>query len=181
MEKKILINYKKTALKLLKNEDFKAAKLFFSLAYEKRKNKRLLIFIELCDLGLEQPFLASLLTAFYIDNYTHKKVDEDVKALIDKANAQNCSNFLDFSYKDFCSSEDRVGFKGALTNIIFSTKLIIDDRDEFLDFLAKLLENGHFEMVLSYLEHLHPYFSFNHKFLQFCKKIRKYHENQLKK
>ncbi|EAH4684068.1 histidine kinase, partial [Campylobacter coli] len=48
-------NYKKLGIEHFLRKDFKTAKIYFSLAYEKRKNKRLFHFITLCDLALKSP------------------------------------------------------------------------------------------------------------------------------
>lgn len=175
-----LSNYKKIAIRLLKNEDFKNAQTFFSLAYTKDKNKRTFIYIELCDLGMKRPQEASLLADFYINNYGLKGVDKDMQELLSKAYEEdvNHEHNLVFSYSDFLLAEAKVGFKQALTNIIFSTKMIISEQDEFLDFLNKLFDNGYYEMVLNYLDNLHPYFYYNHKFINLYDKIRAVNENR---
>ena len=44
-------------------------------------------------------------------------------------------------------------FKETFENIMFSTKIIITQKDDFVDFLSGLIENNFTEMALSYLEH----------------------------
>jgi len=56
-------------------------------------------------------------------------------------------------YSDFQKILDGgADFKETFENIMFSTRVIITDRDDFLDFLDKLIENGFAEMALTYLE-----------------------------
>lgn len=56
-------------------------------------------------------------------------------------------------YSDFKKILDSgADFKETFENIMFSTRVIITDRDDFLDFLDKLIEHGFAEMALSYLE-----------------------------
>ena len=43
-------------------------------------------------------------------------------------------------------------FKETFENIMFSTKVIITEKEDFIDFLDKLIEHGFKEMALTYLE-----------------------------
>ena len=56
-------------------------------------------------------------------------------------------------YSDFKKLLDEgAEFKETFENIMFSTKVIITDRDDFLDFLEKLIDHDFTEMALTYLE-----------------------------
>lgn len=56
-------------------------------------------------------------------------------------------------YSDFLELvESRGSFKKAFEDIMFSTKVIITEKDEFIDFVKKLTEEGFDEMALSYLD-----------------------------
>lgn len=56
-------------------------------------------------------------------------------------------------YKDFKAVIDSgESFKETFENIMFSTKVIITEREDFIDFLDNLIEHGFAEMALSYLE-----------------------------
>ncbi len=48
--------------------------------------------------------------------------------------------------------EDEGDFRRVFENIMFSTRVIISEKDDFVDFLDKLMENNYHEMALSYLE-----------------------------
>ncbi|HHD79480.1 MAG TPA: hypothetical protein ENK98_07620 [Epsilonproteobacteria bacterium] len=55
-------------------------------------------------------------------------------------------------YSDFLKLvESRESFKKAFEDIMFSTKVVITDKDEFIDFVTKLAEEGFDEMALGYL------------------------------
>lgn len=43
-------------------------------------------------------------------------------------------------------------FKRIFENIMFSTRVIITEKEDFVDFLDNLIDNGYKEMALSYLE-----------------------------
>jgi len=56
-------------------------------------------------------------------------------------------------YSDFKTLlEDGNSFKDAFENIMFSTRVIITNKEDFLDFLERLVENDFKDMALSYLE-----------------------------
>ncbi len=57
------------------------------------------------------------------------------------------------SYDDFKAIVDEDGdFRRIFENIMFSTRVIITEKDDFVDFLDKLINNNYHEMALSYLE-----------------------------
>ncbi len=56
-------------------------------------------------------------------------------------------------YSDFLSIVDEDGdFKKIFENIMFSTRVIITQKEDFIDFLGKLIDNNYNEMAFSYLE-----------------------------
>lgn len=85
---------------------------------------------------------------------------EDMDGSIDKIRdifAQPLRDRLEFEdgilYEDFKKIVDEDNnFKEVFENIMFSTKVIITRKEDFIDFLDNLIENGFGEMALSYLE-----------------------------
>jgi len=56
-------------------------------------------------------------------------------------------------YSDFLDLIDSRGsFKEAFEDIMFSTKVVISNKDEFIDFVTQLATNGFDDMALSYLD-----------------------------
>jgi len=56
-------------------------------------------------------------------------------------------------YPDFkLLVEDSKDFKKTFENIMFSTRVIITQKDDFMDFLENLIDNDFAEMALTYLE-----------------------------
>ena len=56
-------------------------------------------------------------------------------------------------YQDFKSIiENGESFKDTFENIMFSTKVIITEKEDFIDFLDNLIDHGYKDMALSYLE-----------------------------
>ncbi len=57
------------------------------------------------------------------------------------------------TYDDFkMLIEDRGDFKRTFEDIMFSTRVVITDRDDFIDFLERLVANGFHEMAANYIE-----------------------------
>lgn len=57
------------------------------------------------------------------------------------------------SYQDFKTIiENGESFKDTFENIMFSTRVIITQKDDFIDFLDNLIEHGYTDMALTYLE-----------------------------
>jgi len=50
--------------------------------------------------------------------------------------------------------EERGDFKEVFENIMFSTKVIITQKDDFIDFLNNLIEHNFTDMALGYLENI---------------------------
>lgn len=172
-----LQNYKKLGIEHFYRYDFKTAKMYFTLAYKKRKNKRLLNFISLCDLALKNIQEAFLLFEFYLDNYKMPYVDRVFDGILSSIENRAETVGVDFedgpamNYRDFLKSTSELGFKKSFENVVLGTKLIIDDKEDFLDFLEKLLENGYKDMVLSYIESLTPHFWANDRFIKLQEKL----------
>jgi tetratricopeptide (TPR) repeat protein len=56
-------------------------------------------------------------------------------------------------YSDFKALlNDGAEFKETFENIMFSTRVIITEKDDFIDFLERLIEHDFAEMALTYLE-----------------------------
>jgi len=56
-------------------------------------------------------------------------------------------------YADFQSLvESRGSFRKAFEDIMFSTKVVITEKDEFIDFVTQLANEGFDEMALNYLD-----------------------------
>ena len=56
-------------------------------------------------------------------------------------------------YSDFTNLiNNGADFKETFENIMFSTRVIITQKEDFIDFLDKLIEHGFSEMALNYLE-----------------------------
>ncbi len=71
------------------------------------------------------------------------------------------------TYKEFQTFvRGRDSFKRAFEDLIFSGKIVIDTKEDFIEFISKLLENGFTNTAFNYLEsaiELYPHESFFQK------------------
>jgi len=75
-------------------------------------------------------------------------------------------------YEDFKSLVEESGdFKEIFENIMFSTRVIITQKDDFLDFLENLVEYGFEDMAISYLEKALESHPTDMKLLQLLEKL----------
>jgi tetratricopeptide (TPR) repeat protein len=124
--------------------------------------------VYLCDLGMESYEEAQALFEYYqaikqesqdapavietlIDSLSQSKYKLE-QLLLDPIKEQ-----VEYSdgirYEDFLQLiEDRGNFKKAFEDIMFSTKVIITQKDEFIDFVSNLAKEGFEDMALGYLD-----------------------------
>lgn len=124
--------------------------------------------VYLSDLGLESEDDAQALFDYYqvikeeqedaveiIDNLIHtldNSKNSLQELLIDPLKEQ--ADYADgIRYEDFMQLvASRGDFKQAFEDIMFSTKVVITNRDEFIDFIKHLSTEGFREMALNYLD-----------------------------
>ena len=124
--------------------------------------------VYLSDLGLESEDDAQALFDYYqvikaeqddaveiIDNLIHtldNSKNSLQELLVDPLKEQ--ADYEDgIRYEDFMQLVDSRGdFKQAFEDIMFSTKVVITNRDEFIDFIKHLSTEGFQEMALNYLD-----------------------------
>jgi tetratricopeptide (TPR) repeat protein len=77
-------------------------------------------------------------------------------------------------YKDFKTLIDQgESFKDTFENIMFSTKVIITEKEDFIDFLEHLIEHGYAEMALTYLENALGIYPSDESLRKLLKKLSK--------
>lgn len=163
--------YIKDGIEKFYTKNFKEAMQQFALALSIDPNsKEARIGAILCDMAMSNEEQAMALFEYYI--LTKENGAEDCEEVMEeiinsveehsekiahlfkqsdfeaRINAEN-----GIKYEDFMALiESRGSFKEAFEDIMFSTKVIISKKEDFVDFLAKLIENGFIEMSLNYLE-----------------------------
>jgi len=75
-------------------------------------------------------------------------------------------------YSDFKKLLDEgADFKETFENIMFSTKVIITEKEDFIDFLDRLIEHGFSEMALTYLENALAIYPTDKPLIKLLKKL----------
>ena len=157
----------KKAAQAFMNGEFKKAMFYYnSVLKNEPDNKEAKIGIILSDIASEGNIEAQEIFDYYIalkeeNDENSEKVIEDFIESIDRDSdfIPNIAtiNMYDMEdailYSDFKQLvKSRGDFKQAFEDIMFSTKVIINKKDDFLNFLNDLIDNGFEEMALSYLE-----------------------------
>lgn len=170
MKKSFFINYVETAEKLFVSRNYEKALFYYSLASERQPTSQdVRVGILLCDLAYEMESEAHSLFDYYI--IAKKENSENAVELIEKiifsidgvlnATAEVLMPTLfdriqyenAISYQDFQSIVEKRGeFKRTFEDIMFSTKVVISEKRDFISFLDDLVMNGFNEMALNYLE-----------------------------
>ncbi len=75
-------------------------------------------------------------------------------------------------YEDFKQLvKDRGSFRIAFEDIMFSTKVAIESKEDFFDFVLSLIENDFNTTAYSYLDGFNEYFSYDTKIEELYKKL----------
>jgi len=164
---------------LFLNKEFKKALFMYSeLLYIAPLNEEYKIYAILCDIAIEDDEKALSLYDYYSVSKAEdskgaiayiKKVisayDGDVENLMEMLDefSQNTVESLDaIKYDDFKALViSRGSFRVAFEDIMFSTKVAIESKDDFIDFVSKLIENDFNTTAYSYLEGFNEYFSYD--------------------
>lgn len=177
----------KEANRAFLNGEYKRAIFYYSLILKKDPdNKEAKIGILLSDLATEESEEATVLYDYYysLKNEKDKDAEKIIEEIINSHDLtmDQISKFLNdepveyeegISYNDFKRHiEYRGNFKRAFEDIMFSTKVIIDDKKDFLDFLEDLIENGFEEMAINYLEDATALYPADMKIKELFEKIR---------
>ena len=76
------------------------------------------------------------------------------------------------NYKDFKQLiKDRGSFKIAFEDIMFSTKVSIDTKEDFFDFVTELIDNDFNAIAYNYLEDFNNFFSYDMEIEVLYKKL----------
>lgn len=102
---------------------------------------------------------------FNLENLEKLFLEDEIEA---KINEENGIAYEDF--KAFIEAKD--SFKEAFEDIMFSTKVIIQNKDDFLDFLEQLIDNGFKDVSLNYFESAVAMFPNDEKLLSLIKKVK---------
>lgn len=115
-------------------------------------------------------------SANYIIEKLINAVDNDIKTIVDNIQKYKNDRLLlekGILYEDFLSIvKSNNNFKIVFENIMFSTKIIITKKEDFLSFLSLLIENSYVDMAINYLESALKAFPNDDEILRIFEKIR---------
>lgn len=170
--------YRQEAIKLFRNAKFDQAKAIFSLAYEIKNSEEILLFIELCDLAKDDKNDVLALFEAYKDPL-NKNQEENLKAICEiiydssKEFGYAIQSENGIVYSDFIKIvEENKDFKNTFQSILCSTKLIISNKSDLLDFLKRLSKHGYGDLSMSFLENCISLFRADEEFENIIKKLK---------
>jgi len=170
-------------------KDYSLALFYFSLALqEEPESDDARLGAILTDMASEKETEAEALFEYYLLSKENGKENiEDIINLVDSS-AESIYGLIEkkelqyaideengIEYEDFKELiKQRGSFKKAFEDIMFSTKVLISKKDDFVDFLEKLIDNGFTEMSLNYLESAMNIFPNDKKLLNLVDRARQY-------
>lgn len=148
---------KRLGITAFRNRHFNEAKLYFSLAYAEQNDEDLLSLVELCEIAKENPDEILPLFELYIS--TNKigqnsiqtainLIEDTPSAVIAQLEYQNAITYFDFKNMVRQSGD----FKEIFQGIMFSTRILITDKNDLLEFVEMLIKHGYKDIGLNYLE-----------------------------
>lgn len=92
--------------------------------------------------------------------------------ILSELSASNVDNLDAIKYEDFKNLiKSRGSFRIAFEDIMFSTKVAIETKEDFFDFVNKLIENDFNNTAYSYLDGFNEYFAYDTKIEELYKKL----------
>ncbi|MBL0686227.1 MAG: tetratricopeptide repeat protein [Sulfurospirillum sp.] len=182
--------YLKRGISSFYKKDFLEALLYFSLALkEQPDSKEARISAMLSEFGISKKDEAIALYEYYLINKDSgvENSEEIIEEIIDsidfslesletlflqdeieaKINEEN-----GIAYEDFKTYIDnKKSFKEAFEDIMFSTKVIIYKKDDFIDFLEKLIDNGFKDLSMNYFESAVGLYPHDERLQELVKKV----------
>ncbi len=166
----------------------KALFIYSQLSSNFPENKEYPIYALFCDIASEDEQKAMSLYD-YFSIAKDENIEEAIAYVEDVINAYDgdmdkmmeilkdlSSSTIDsldaIKYEDFKRLiESRGSFRIAFEDIMFSTKVAIESKEDFFDFVDKLIENDFNSTAYSYLDGFNEYFSYDSKIEELYKKL----------
>lgn len=166
----------------------KALFLYSQLSSEFPDNKEYQIYALFCDVASEDEEKAMSLYDYFAV-VKDENLEDAIKYVEDVINAYDgdidkmmeilkevSSSTIDsldaIRYEDFKKLIDSRGsFRIAFEDIMFSTKVAIEKKEDFYDFVTKLIDNGFNNMAYNYLEGFQDYFFQDKEIVKLYKRL----------
>ena len=164
----------------------KALFIYSQLCQEFPQNIEYPIYPIFCDIGLEDHKKAQSLFDYFLISKEDslesalsyvkdiiKAYDGDINEMskiMKDISIQAQESLEAIQYEDFNKLiESRGSFKLAFEDIMFSTKVAISSKDQFFDFLEKLIENNFYSTAYKYLDGYNEFFTYDNKIENYYK------------
>jgi len=171
-----LKNYKILGKKAFEEGEIAKAKTFFALAKKPSNSDEIDFLIELCEFAKIDSYNAFLIYEYYLASKKSKSLFSELYDTIDAIT----NDRMDFGYEENANYDDILAvsyqnndFKKNYENLIFSTKICINSRKDFLNLIEKIVENGMDEIAFAYLEQAISHFKYDEKFQKITEKLKK--------
>ena len=151
------------------NLEYQIYALFCDIAYEDEQRAQNLFdyFTVQKDINFEEAvqYVQDSINAFDGDAELLAKMVQDVAT-------QTIETLEAIDYEDFLELEtSRGSFKTAYEDIMFSTKVAIQSKENLVDFINKLIENGFDTTAYSYLDMFNEIFSYDKDLTELYEKL----------
>jgi tetratricopeptide (TPR) repeat protein len=166
----------------------KALFLYSQLSSQFPENQEYPIYALFCDIASEDE--AKALSLYdYFSVVKEENLEEAIKYVEDVVNAydgdidkmmeilkdlseSNVESLDAIRYEDFKKLiESRGSFRIAFEDIMFSTKVAIENKDDFYDFVTKLIDNDFNTTAYTYLDGFNEYFTYDQEIEKLYKKL----------
>ncbi|RXJ90333.1 hypothetical protein CRV01_04030 [Arcobacter sp. CECT 8983] len=166
---KALFIYSQLSSNFPTNKEYKIYALFCDIASEDEQKAMSLYdyFSVAKDENLEEAiaYVEDVINAY--DGDMDKMMD-----ILQELSSSTIDSLDAIKYEDFKRLIDSRGsFKVAFEDIMFSTKVAIESKEDFFDFVDKLIENDFNSTAYSYLDGFNDYFSYDSKIEELYKKL----------
>jgi hypothetical protein len=152
------------------------------------QNQEYHIKVLLCDIAMEDEQKAQALFDYFTvekDKNYNKAISSILDIIdaydgdIDKLNSLLSQFSLPvesieaISYDDFKAIvKSKKTFQEAFEDIVYSTKVIITEKDDFLDFIKNLIDNSYYDTAYNYIENSISTFSFDPQIQELTKELK---------
>lgn len=179
------LKYKNIAIKAFHDGNYELAKVCFSILYEKENFKFILTLINICELAKTNKNEAHTLFEIVLNKMKNRENIDDLDNVIEilESNFDGLASNLMMqnavSYNEFIQIvKDSGDFRNTFENIMFSSKVMITNKEDLLEFLDSLIQHGFIELGLTYLESAAQIFPDDERLHTLIKQISQRHDSE---
>ncbi len=166
---KALFIYSQLSSNFPKNREYPVYALFCDIASE--DVEKAVSLYDYFTIAKEENIEEALVYVENIINAYDGDIDKMME-ILSELNASTVDNLDAIRYEDFKKLiNSRGSFRIAFEDIMFSTKVAIETKEDFFDFVNRLIENDFNNTAYSYLDGFNEYFAYDTKIEELYKKL----------